>query len=592
MIVAGAALAILAGLWVAAAFVLSFSRRLTMHQALLLVPLKIVFALREGPLRACVPDGGALFVVVHRSRLDAAMMLTMLPDDTLHILDSETAHAWWMEPFRAAGRTIEFNASQVFVSRRLVRTLKGGGRIAVYLPDMVEPDPKTFRLYRAVARIAQRAQARIVPLRIGWQGEWPGISTPASGWPSPPLEVAALAPTTIEELRALHGQPRQRPSLALLDRLALLRIAPLREPSSLFGAVAAALRLRPGAVVHEDQQGTLDASELLTRIRQLARRLAPATDEGETIGIVTASPLRCMTALLAVSSAGRSALLIDPAPGPEATAEAAAAAALRIVLLAGDDETNKVADAIARAGIRVVRIEEGDSAGPLRRLWYRLTRQLPAGHAARSAYAAFHRPGDAGPIVLPDRLLLGSAARIAARIAVPPVVRSTLAPMSPLGVSAGLLLPLLSGSRIVTGTTALDAPELVMAKGAPPASADRHRTILWQRNGEAAAEDSADSLRGWSIDEIGGPVALESSLNSRPGTVGRILPGLRVRLDPVAGIADRGRLFLASSGSPSDGADERKWFDTGLLCSIDSDGYIVPGGPAEPAATIGDVRAA
>ena len=52
------------------------------------------------------------------------------------------------------------------VSRRLVRHLKGRGRLAVYLPHAVEPDRKTLRLYRAVARIAMKAEARIVPVII------------------------------------------------------------------------------------------------------------------------------------------------------------------------------------------------------------------------------------------------------------------------------------------------------------------------------------------------------------------------------------------------------------------------------------------
>ena len=48
-----------------------------------------------------------------------------------------------------------------------VRHLRGRGRLAVYLPDEVEPDGKAFRLYRAVARIATKSDAKIVPLFVG-----------------------------------------------------------------------------------------------------------------------------------------------------------------------------------------------------------------------------------------------------------------------------------------------------------------------------------------------------------------------------------------------------------------------------------------
>ena len=62
-------------------------------------------------------------------------MLALLPENTLHILDDYSANAAWLEPFRSLARTIVFNAEHVFVSRRLVRQLKGNGRLAVYFPD-------------------------------------------------------------------------------------------------------------------------------------------------------------------------------------------------------------------------------------------------------------------------------------------------------------------------------------------------------------------------------------------------------------------------------------------------------------------------
>ncbi|TIW38205.1 MAG: 2-acyl-glycerophospho-ethanolamine acyltransferase, partial [Mesorhizobium sp.] len=102
--------------------------------------------------------------ISHQSRFEPALMLSLLPDDTLHILDDASARSPWLEPWRELGRTIAFNAEHVFVSRRLVRVLKGKGRLAVYLPDAVEPDVKSFRLFRAITRIAMQADASIVPI--------------------------------------------------------------------------------------------------------------------------------------------------------------------------------------------------------------------------------------------------------------------------------------------------------------------------------------------------------------------------------------------------------------------------------------------
>ena len=128
---------------------------------------------------ASAAEAPVIYAVWHQSRIDPALMLSLLPEQTLHILDEASAKSIWLEPWRELARTITFNAQHVFVSRRLVRVLKGKGRLAVYFPDSVEPDIKSFRLFRAVARIAMQADARIVPIFVGGARHLPFSLTPA-----------------------------------------------------------------------------------------------------------------------------------------------------------------------------------------------------------------------------------------------------------------------------------------------------------------------------------------------------------------------------------------------------------------------------
>lgn len=187
---------------------LSARQRVTFRQALLLSPLALVRGLDARALRGAVDDSRIVYVVSHQSRLDAALMLSLLPDETLHILDDYSANAGWLEPWRSLARTIPFKAEHVFVSRRLVRVLRGGGRLCVYMPPEAEPDTRAFRLYRAVARIALRAEARVMPIHIAGSD---------SAWGR--LTVRALPPATIEELVARSGNEAETRSGALYRRL-------------------------------------------------------------------------------------------------------------------------------------------------------------------------------------------------------------------------------------------------------------------------------------------------------------------------------------------------------------------------------------
>ena len=162
--------------------------RLTGAQAIALMPLTLIVRLVPG---TGVPAMAApvIYAVSQRGPFDAAAALALLPADTLHILDEASAASGVLEPWRALARTIAFNAHHVFVSRRLVRHLRGGGRLAVYIPADVEPDARAFRLYRAIARIATRADAAIVAVAIARRGAWPR-----------PARLSALPAATITAL--------------------------------------------------------------------------------------------------------------------------------------------------------------------------------------------------------------------------------------------------------------------------------------------------------------------------------------------------------------------------------------------------------
>jgi len=232
VILAGTIVLGLAAAWAALALVLRMRLGISFHQGVLYAPLKLAYRVRDKRLRvAHSADAPVIYAVSHQSRLDPALMLCLLPNDTLHILDERSAQSYWLEPWRELARTIPFNAQHVFISRRLVRRLKGGGRLAVYLPDVAEGDTKGLSIYRAVAKIANRAGARIVPVFVGGASLLPSAVAADPGAPRrrlfPRLEISVLEPMTIAELG--EHSPRETPaaSVALFDRIAeARRLAP------------------------------------------------------------------------------------------------------------------------------------------------------------------------------------------------------------------------------------------------------------------------------------------------------------------------------------------------------------------------------
>lgn len=195
-------------IWAGMALTVQYRRDLNFHQAALYAPLKLLFRISDREItEARKAQPPVIYAVWHQSNLDPAVMLSLLPEDTLHILDETSARSHLIEPWRALGRTITFNAHHVFVSRRLVQRLKAKGRLCVYLPNDTEPDVKEFRIFRAVARIALKAEAQVVPVFLSRGGFLPA------------RRVHTLPPMTIAELIERSGQEDMRASQALFGRM-------------------------------------------------------------------------------------------------------------------------------------------------------------------------------------------------------------------------------------------------------------------------------------------------------------------------------------------------------------------------------------
>jgi acyl-[acyl-carrier-protein]-phospholipid O-acyltransferase/long-chain-fatty-acid--[acyl-carrier-protein] ligase len=215
-------IALVAAAWVVAAAIFSSLRKITFHQAFLHLPLKLLHRIDDSALGGKRTDPPVIYAVLHQSRLDPALMLSLLPSDTLHILDEASARSYWLEPWRDMARTIAFNAAHVFVSRRLVRHLRGRGRLAVYLPDGVEPDSRPYRIYRAVARIAAAAEARVVPVSVLGSRHTPfalASAGRAARQPLAKLRVRVLEPLTIPELVSRSSRASATMAAALYDRV-------------------------------------------------------------------------------------------------------------------------------------------------------------------------------------------------------------------------------------------------------------------------------------------------------------------------------------------------------------------------------------
>jgi acyl-[acyl-carrier-protein]-phospholipid O-acyltransferase/long-chain-fatty-acid--[acyl-carrier-protein] ligase len=90
-------------------------------------------------------------------------------------------------------------------------------------------------------------------------------------------------------------------------------------------------------------------------------------------------------------------------------------------------------------------------------------------------------------------------------------------------------------------------------------------------------------IEGYGVTECSPAICVNTGQNTRIGSVGRMLPGMHCRIEPVDGVRDGGRLFVRGPNvmrgylnAEADAAFKalRGWYDTGDLARVDEEGFV------------------
>ena len=641
MMVSGAILLCLLVVWLALAGYAAFRLGTGLRQALLYIPFRLLHRIDDSPMReAAGAKAPVIYAIWHQSRIDPALMLSLLPDDTLHILDEASSKSLWLEPWRELARTVAFKAEHVFVSRRLVRVLKGNGRIAVYFPDTIEPDLKAFRLFRAVARIAMQADASIVPIFVAGGRHLPSSLTPPDRAPRhmfQKLSIATLEPQTVQQLvERAGGAATTTAANALFDRMAEVRLAGAGLDRSLFVAIRdAADRFGPSRTIVEDVvTGALSYRRLFIGARVLGQRFAGVSRPGEAVGVLLPNANAVVLSLLGLVSGGRVAAMINYTAGPASVSAAIGAAAIQtIVSSRAFIEKAQLADIVAaaeKAGATFLWLEDlRAGVGTVEKLKAALLWRLPLARqdAAAPAIILFTSGSEGTPkaVVLSHASLLANAMQAEARIGFSPADKllNVLPVFHSFGLTGGTILPLVNGVRLFLYPSPLHykiIPEIArkirptvmfgtdtfLAAYARTAKDEDFSSLRFAVAGAEAVRAEtratwrerfgASIIEGFGLTEAAPVVAVNTATHGRDGTVGRLLPGMKMRLEPVEGISEGGRLWLSGPNLMSgyitaDRPGELQpladnWHDTGDIVSVDREGFLTIRGRAKRFAKI------
>jgi acyl-[acyl-carrier-protein]-phospholipid O-acyltransferase/long-chain-fatty-acid--[acyl-carrier-protein] ligase len=591
------------------------------------------------------PGERAVVVVNHVSWLDGLLLAVFLPGKPVFAVHTAVTKRWWIQPALKLFRAFPVDPTNPMSTKAMVRAVKEGNTLVIFPEGRITVTGALMKIFDGPGMVADKADAPIIPVRIDGaqftpfshlRGKvrlrtFPQISLTIL----PPRRFVIEGTMTARARRAIAGR-------RLYDEMSTMIFATSDIDRTLFQALLDAKDIHGGkALVVEDiRREPLGYKKLITGSLALGRAFESRSAQSEAVGLLLPNITGTVASFFALQAIGRVPAMLNYTAGLANLKAACLAAEVRTIVT-------------ARAFVKQAKLEpviEGLEADGRKVLYLEdISKEIGTGAKLRALLATrfagrLHRrrrvsPNDAAVIlftsgseglpkgvVLTHRNLLANCAQLSARIDFnsSDLVLNALPVFHSFGLTGGTLLPILNGIRTLL------YPNPLHYRIVPALSYDANATILFGtdtflagyarmahsydfyalRYIFAGAERVRDETRkmwsdkfglrileGYGATEAGPVIAVNTPMHFRAGTVGRLLPGIEAKVEPVPGIAEGGKLSIRGPNimagymkadrpgmlQPPEGG----WHDSGDIVTLDEMDFVTIRGRAKRFAKIG-----
>ncbi|MBL9139049.1 MAG: AMP-binding protein [Verrucomicrobiales bacterium] len=603
-----------------------------MIKRVLLLLARIFFRHRANNTAALKTPGPVLLLSNHASWLDWLFLGVHLDDDWRFVTSIETAQTSWLHRFIMVNRrTFPIEVASPYAVKRMAEFLEKGGRLVLFPEGRLSRTGALMKLFDGTGFLIFKTRAKVITAHLRGAQRVP--FSPHPGW------RRLFTPVTAHFSNALDApHPGNVSTSAARTMLtAWLRDTMVRQhfdvesefgPRHLLDAIVETACRRPGfEVLRDTTRQRLTYRRLLVGTRLLAEQwrqllLAETPRVGVLLPNVNATPVT----ILSLWASGHIPALLNYSTGTPVMLKCCELAGLRQIITSRAFLQRAKIDPspFAQAGIELVYLDDVRQRIPsFRRLVTLLASILDrslglSGSAFRSgtdetAVILFTSGSEGLPkgVELSHGNLLANLRQLLAVLDIVDTDRffNALPLFHSFGVMAGIVAPLVRGIscflypsplhyRIVP-TLVYDLNCTVMfgtptflngyARKAHPYDFRTVRLLV------AGAEKLQEStfltyarkfgvriLEGYGATECSPVVCINSPLEPRAGSVGRFVPGLEWRLEPMDGVPVGGRLLVRGPnvmrGYLNADANAKfqalgGWYDTGDIVNVDADGF-------------------
>ena len=573
----------------------------------------------------------AVIVANHLSFLDGPMLAAFLPGRPAFAIATSQVNHWWIKPFLGLVDVVPIDPTKPLATKVLIRAVEQGRRCVIFPEGRITVTGALMKIYEGPGMIADKARATILPIRLDGTQYTPFSRLRGKlrlRW-FPKVTITVQEPKVIALANEVKGRQRRHAiGKQLYDIMSSMMFTTAETKTTLFQALldARVLYGADHAIVEDIGRQPMTYGRLVTGSLVLARRLAPGTERGEMVGLLLPNASAAIAAFFALGSIARVPTMLNYSTGAQNMEVACRTAKVQTIITSRRFVTLAKLDAaisVLGIGRRIVYLEDlraeiglgeklrGLVEAHFPRFFLRRRAPLPSDPAV--VLFTSGSEGTAKGVVLSHQNILANCRQLAARVDFSPtdIVLNALPIFHSFGLTGGMILPLISGVRIFlypsplhyrivpevaydTNATILFGTDTFLAGYARAANPYDFYNVRYVFAGAEKVRDETRRvwtdrfglriLEGYGATETSPVIATNTPMHFKAGTVGRLLPGISWRLDPVEGIDYGGRLVVAGPNvmmgylraempgviePPPDG-----WYDTGDIVAIDGDGFV------------------
>lgn len=578
-----------------------------------------------------------LLIANHTSFLDGLLLTVFLPRDFSFAIHTRIVNQWFMRPFKPLVTLFVMDPTRPFSLKSLIRYMQDDHSVVFFPEGRITVTGALMKIYHGPGLVADKVDADVLPVRIAGAQYSPFSRLRKRirvRW-FPRITLTVLPPRKIKAPAEVRGRARRiYAGERLTDIMTEMMFATSHYRCTIFEALLDAQRIHGGRhkIAEDFERIPVNYRQLIRHSFILADALAVRTRCAENVGILLPNTTATLITLFALQIYRRVPALLNYSDGVENLLAACRIGRINTIYTSRQfADYVRLHELLGELGqeVKVIYLEEVVHA--LR--WHHKLRGLFAAWFPRLGYRG--RAGEAAPddpavllftpgseaapkgVVLSHANLLANCSQLVSRtdFSSRDVVLNTMPMFHAFGLTCGTILPVISGVRVFF------YPNPLHYRIVPEIAYDINATILFGtdtflagyarfahpydfysiRYVFAGAEKLQASTRrmwserfgvrifeGYGTTETGPVIATNTAMENRPGTVGRLLPGMEYRLVAESAVEVGERLWVKGPNvmlgylqpeqpgeiAPPATTAGPGWYDTGDIVRMDERGFL------------------